>query len=60
MSTLKEVKMREITITKAISEAIDEEMARDSTVFLMGEDIGGEGTWVSLPVYLINMGPKGC
>jgi len=40
MSTLKEVKVREITITKAISEAIDEEMERDSTVFLMGEDVG--------------------
>ena len=32
--------MRKITITQAITEAIDEEMERDSTVFLMGEDVG--------------------
>jgi pyruvate/2-oxoglutarate/acetoin dehydrogenase E1 component len=40
MSTLKEEKMRKISITKAITEAIDEEMERDATVFLMGEDVG--------------------
>jgi len=32
--------MREITFKQAITEAVDEEMARDPTVFLMGEDIG--------------------
>jgi len=31
--------MREITYLKAINEAVDEEMARDPAVFLMGEDI---------------------
>jgi pyruvate/2-oxoglutarate/acetoin dehydrogenase E1 component len=31
--------MREITYLQAITEAVDEEMARDPTVFLMGEDI---------------------
>ena len=32
--------MREITFKEAITEAVDEEMARDPTVFIMGEDIG--------------------
>ena len=32
--------MREITYREAITEALDEEMARDSDVFLIGEDIG--------------------
>lgn len=32
--------MREITYTKAINEAIDEEMERDATVFVMGLDVG--------------------
>jgi len=32
--------MREISYTKAINEALDEEMARDPTVFIIGEDIG--------------------
>src|SRR3990170_944178 len=32
--------MREITFAQAITEALDEEMARDPTVFLMGEDVG--------------------
>ena len=31
--------MREITYLQAIQEAVDEEMARDPTVFLMGEDV---------------------
>jgi len=31
--------MREITYLQAIQEAVDEEMARDSAVFIMGEDI---------------------
>ncbi|MBA7700928.1 2-oxoisovalerate dehydrogenase subunit beta [subsurface metagenome] len=32
--------MREITFKEAITEAVDEEMARDPTVFIIGEDIG--------------------
>ena len=32
--------MRELTYTQAITEAIQEEMARDETVFSIGEDIG--------------------
>jgi pyruvate/2-oxoglutarate/acetoin dehydrogenase E1 component len=32
--------MKEVTFKQAITEAVDEEMARDPTVFLMGEDIG--------------------
>ena len=35
--------MREITYLQAITEAIDEEMARDPTVFIMGEDIRAWG-----------------
>ena len=35
--------MAEITFLEAIREAIDEEMARDPNVFLMGEDIGAYG-----------------
>ena len=32
--------MKEMTFTKAISEAFDEEMERDPAVFIIGEDIG--------------------
>jgi len=32
--------MREITYSKAINEAYDEELDRDPSVFIMGEDIG--------------------
>lgn len=35
--------MREITFAVATLEAMDEEMARDPTVFLMGEDIAKQG-----------------
>jgi len=35
--------MAEITYLEAIREALDEEMARDENVFLMGEDIGAFG-----------------
>jgi len=35
--------MRELTILEAIKEALDEELARDPSVFLMGEDIGRAG-----------------
>jgi len=34
------MKMKEITFKQAITEAVDEEMARDPGVFLIGEDIG--------------------
>lgn len=36
--------MREITLSKAVNEAIAEEMRRDETVFLMGEDVAEAGT----------------
>ena len=35
--------MREITYIQALSEALSEEMERDETVFLIGEDIGAFG-----------------
>jgi 2-oxoisovalerate dehydrogenase E1 component beta subunit len=35
--------MAEITYLEAIREALDEEMARDANVFLLGEDIGAYG-----------------
>ncbi len=35
---------REITLAKAVNEAIAEEMRRDPTVFLMGEDVAEAGT----------------
>ncbi len=35
--------MREITYRDAIVEALDEEMARDETVFVMGQDVGAMG-----------------
>ena len=36
--------MREITLSKAVNEAIAEEMRRDPTVFLLGEDVAEAGT----------------
>ena len=36
---------REITYAQAINEAIEEEMKRDSKVFLMGEDLHGKPTF---------------
>src|SRR5256885_13448914 len=33
----------EVTYLEAISEALDEEMSRDDSVFLLGEDIGPYG-----------------
>jgi len=42
MSTLEN--MREITFGKAVNEAISEEMRRDPTVFMIGEDIAEAGT----------------
>ncbi len=35
--------MRVITYSQAINEAVKEEMARDETVFIMGEDVGRHG-----------------
>jgi len=32
--------MREISFMKAVNEAVDEEMKRDSSVFVLGEDVG--------------------
>jgi pyruvate/2-oxoglutarate/acetoin dehydrogenase E1 component len=43
MFMLKEVKMREITYLQAINEAVDEEMARDPSVLVMGEDVRNWG-----------------
>lgn len=40
--------MRKITYAKAISEAIAEEMERDGSVFLMGEDVAN-GTFMNSP-----------
>ena len=34
---------RELTMSKAIAEAIDQEMERDERVFVMGEDVGVYG-----------------
>jgi pyruvate dehydrogenase E1 component beta subunit len=36
--------MREITLSKAVNEAISEEMRRDPTVFVLGEDVAEAGT----------------
>jgi len=36
--------MREITLSKAVNEAIAEEMRRDPSVFLLGEDVAEAGT----------------
>src|SRR5207342_3804761 len=36
--------MREITLSKAVNEAISEEMRRDPLVFIMGEDVAEAGT----------------
>jgi pyruvate/2-oxoglutarate/acetoin dehydrogenase E1 component len=39
-----EKNMREITLSKAVNEAIAEEMRRDPTTFLLGEDVAEAGT----------------
>lgn len=36
--------MREITLSQAVNEAIAEEMRRDPTIFLLGEDVAEAGT----------------
>ena len=43
MSTLEGVRERELTMREAINEALYEEMARDDSVIIMGEDIGAAG-----------------
>jgi pyruvate dehydrogenase E1 component beta subunit len=40
----KDQEMREITLSKAVNEAIAEEMRRDPTIFLIGEDVAEAGT----------------
>ena len=35
--------MAEITLVEAIRQAMDEEMARDERVFIVGEDVGVRG-----------------
>ena len=35
--------MQKVTYIEAITQALDEEMARDESVFLIGEDIGVYG-----------------
>lgn len=41
---MRENVMREITLSKAVNEAISEEMRRDPTVFVIGEDVAEAGT----------------
>jgi pyruvate/2-oxoglutarate/acetoin dehydrogenase E1 component len=41
---MKEMTMRNITLSQAVNEAIAEEMRRDPTVFLLGEDVAEAGT----------------
>lgn len=36
--------MREITLSQAVNEALAEEMRRDETVFIIGEDVAEAGT----------------
>lgn len=47
------MEMRQITLLQALREALDEEMARDETVYLIGEDISrGSATTSTAPVNL--------
>lgn len=51
--------MREITYSEAIREAMSEEMRRDPTVFLMGEDVGVfNGVWGVSNGMLAEFGPE--
>ena len=36
--------MRDITLSQAVNEALAEEMRRDETVFIIGEDVAEAGT----------------
>ena len=42
--------MREITLSQAVNEALAEEMRRDETVFIIGEDVAEEGPGPPPPV----------
>ena len=51
--------MREITIAEALREAISEEMRRDPTVFVMGEEVGAAGgTFKSFEGLFSEFGPE--
>jgi len=39
-----EVAVRELTMAEAVREALSEEMRRDPSVFIMGEDVAEAGT----------------
>jgi pyruvate dehydrogenase E1 component beta subunit len=54
MSTLEAVQQRELTMREAINEALHEEMARDSSVIIMGEDIGAAGGVFKITAGLYN------
>src|SRR6476620_4018361 len=43
-SSISETKIRQITFAQAINEALAEEMRRDPTVFVIGEDVAEAGT----------------
>jgi pyruvate/2-oxoglutarate/acetoin dehydrogenase E1 component len=43
-SSVSEIKTRQITFAQAINEALAEEMRRDPTVFIIGEDVAEAGT----------------
>src|SRR4026207_1092671 len=43
-SSISETKIRQITFAQAINEALAEEMRRDPTVFIIGEDVAEAGT----------------
>ena len=48
--------MRKLSMVEALIEAMDEEMARDERVFLIGEDVGTYGSvWLSSRQVLCNV-----
>ena len=52
-------KMKSMTVREALREAMDEEMARDETVFLMGEEVGEyQGAYKISQGLLDEFGPK--
>ena len=52
-------KMKTMTVREALREAMDEEMARDETVFLMGEEVGEyQGAYKISQGLLDKYGPK--
>src|SRR5205823_5133494 len=44
MSTLEAVGTRELTLAQAVNEAFREEMRRDPSIFVIGEDVAEAGT----------------